>query len=107
MTQSEQLAQVRKALDRAVGCLSLARNGMLEVTHLTIYTCDAVTTWLAYVVKQEEDMMTRYPERTMTITDVQMIVRDLFPEIREEFTIMLISGMLHGSLAQQGWDIID
>ena len=55
MTQSEQLAQVRKALDRAVGCLSLARNGMLEVTHLTIYTCDAVTTWLAYVVKQEEE----------------------------------------------------
>jgi len=54
-----------------------------------------------------EDMMTRYPERTMTITDVQMIVRDLFPEIREEFTIMLISGMLHGSLSMQGWDIID
>ena len=54
-----------------------------------------------------EDMATRYPQRTMTITDVQMIVRDLFPEIREEFTIMLISGMLHGSLAQQGWDIID
>jgi len=55
MTQSEQLALVKKALDRAVGCLSLARNGMLEVTHLTIYTCDAVTTWLAYVVKQEEE----------------------------------------------------
>ena len=54
-----------------------------------------------------EDMTTRYPQRTMTITDVQMIVRDLFPEIREDFTIMLISGMLHGSLSMQGWDIID
>jgi len=37
-----------------------------------------------------EDMTTRYPQRTMSVADVQMIVRDLFPEIREDFTIMLV-----------------
>ena len=68
---------------------------------------DPLAAYLARCRGIAEDMTTRYPQRTMTITDVQMIVRDLFPEIREDFTIMLISGMLHGSLSMQGWDIID
>jgi len=86
MTQSEQLAQVRKALDRAVGCLSLARNGMLEVTHLTIYTCDAVTTWLAYVVKQEEE---RVHAEAIPLTRQELIIayyRKRFTQIIERYT---------------------
>jgi len=46
MTQSEQLAQVRaaarKALDRAVGSLSLAHGGVINVAGLNVDTCEAV-----------------------------------------------------------------
>ena len=59
MTQSEQLALVRaaarKALDRAVGSLSLAHGGVINVANLNVDTCAALLAWLAYIVQQEEE----------------------------------------------------
>ena len=59
MTQPEQLAQVRaaarKALDRAVGSLSLAHGGVINVANLNVDTCAALLAWLAYIVQQEEE----------------------------------------------------
>ena len=55
MTQSEQLALVRKALDRAVGSLSLTHGGVIDVARLNVDTCAAVLAWLEYSVEQEEE----------------------------------------------------
>lgn len=57
MTQSEQLALVRNALDRAAGSLSLAHGGVIDVARLNVDTCEAVLSWLAYVVTQEEERL--------------------------------------------------
>jgi len=54
MTQ-EELALVRNALDRAAGSLSLAHGGVIDVARLNVDTCEAVLSWLAYIVQQEEE----------------------------------------------------
>jgi len=55
MTQSEQLALIRKSLDRAAGSLSLAHGGVIDVANLNVDTCAALLAWLAYIVQQEEE----------------------------------------------------
>ena len=54
MTQ-EELAQVRKTLEIARNTLGFASTGIIDVARLNVDTCEAVLSWLAYVVTQEEE----------------------------------------------------
>ena len=89
MTQSEQLALVRaaarKALDRAVGSLSLAHGGVINVANLNVDTCAALLAWLAYIVQQEEERVQADDEGTMQ----ELIIayyRKRFAQIIDRYT---------------------
>jgi len=54
-----------------------------------------------------EKMTTTNAVHLINKASVTVAVRDHFPWIRYDTDLMLITGMLAGSLSMQGWDIID
>ena len=86
MTQSEQLALVRNALDRAAGSLSLAHGGVINVANLNVDTCAALLAWLAYSVQQEEE---RVQAEATPLAMQELIIayyRKRFAQIIERYT---------------------